>query len=152
MVVAQLVEQSLLAPEIRGSNPAISKNLSTNYTIEETKIKRKKPGMAHLLMSKHCYSKRSSLTFQTDFRLCRDSWRRDCWWDFRRSWGWSPRTRPPAANWSSDRDRPVLAAAAGRDAQGSSAASSLRPLVPCKPNMIAKWWRHILWRCFLATQ
>ena len=48
MVVAQLVEQSLLTPEIRGSNPDIGEILSTNYTIEKTKIKKKSPGMAHL--------------------------------------------------------------------------------------------------------
>ena len=52
--MAQLVERSLPTPEICGSNPDISKILSTNCTIEMTKIKKKRPGMAHL-------KKRSSL-------------------------------------------------------------------------------------------
>ena len=46
--MAQLLERSLLTPEIRGSNPIIGKILSTNCTIEKTKIKKKRPGMAHL--------------------------------------------------------------------------------------------------------
>ena len=41
MVVAQLVERSLLIPEVRGSNPVIDKNLYL-----KTKIKKKRPGMA----------------------------------------------------------------------------------------------------------
>ena len=48
MVVAQLVERSLPTPEIGGSNPDIGKVLSTNCTLEKTKIKKKRPGMAHL--------------------------------------------------------------------------------------------------------
>ena len=48
MVVAQLVEQLLLTPEICGSNPDTSKILSTNCTIEKTKINKEWPGMAHL--------------------------------------------------------------------------------------------------------
>ena len=48
MVVAQMVERSLPIPEIRGTNPDIGEILSTNCTIEETKIKKKKPVMAHL--------------------------------------------------------------------------------------------------------
>ena len=47
VVVAQLVERTLPTPEIRASNPDIGKILSTNCTIEKTKIK-KRPGMAHL--------------------------------------------------------------------------------------------------------
>ena len=46
VVVAQLVEPSILTPEIRGSNPDIGKVLSKNCTITETKIWIKKPGMA----------------------------------------------------------------------------------------------------------
>ena len=46
--VALLVERSLLTPEIRGSNPDISKILSTNCTIEKTKLMKKRLGMAHL--------------------------------------------------------------------------------------------------------
>ena len=40
VVVAQLVEQSLLTPEIPGSNPDIGKTLSTDCTIEKMKIKK----------------------------------------------------------------------------------------------------------------
>ena len=47
-VVAQLVERLLPKPEIRISNPDIGKKLSTKFTIEKTKIKKKRPGMAHL--------------------------------------------------------------------------------------------------------
>ena len=48
VVVAQLVERSLLTPEIRGSNPDIGKVLSTNCTIEKTKIKKKRPEWPNL--------------------------------------------------------------------------------------------------------
>ena len=53
MVVAQLVERSLPTSEIRGSNPDIGKifysRISTNCNkIEKTKIKEKRPGIAHL--------------------------------------------------------------------------------------------------------
>ena len=52
VVVAQLIERSLLRPEIRGSNPVIGKILSTklsaNCIIEKPKIKKKRLGMAHL--------------------------------------------------------------------------------------------------------
>ena len=41
VVVAQLVERSILTPEIRGSNPDIGKILSTNCPTEKTKIKKK---------------------------------------------------------------------------------------------------------------
>ena len=44
--MAQLVEQSLETPEIRGSKLVIGKILSTNGTIEKTKVKKKRPGMA----------------------------------------------------------------------------------------------------------
>ena len=54
--VAQLVEQSLPIPEVRRSNPVISKNLFKNWTffycqpcIEKTKIKKKTPGMSHFI-------------------------------------------------------------------------------------------------------
>ena len=50
VVVAQLVERSLPIPEVRGSNPVIGKNLYRTFTvncIEKTKIKKKRPGMAH---------------------------------------------------------------------------------------------------------
>ena len=48
VVVAQLVERLLTTPEIRNLNPEISKILSTYCNIEKTKIKKKRPGMAHL--------------------------------------------------------------------------------------------------------
>ena len=44
VVVAQLEERSLPTPEILGSNPVGSKNLSTNCTIEKTKNKEKVAG------------------------------------------------------------------------------------------------------------
>ena len=47
VVEAQLVERLLLTPEIRSLNPDISKILATNCTIEKSKIKKKRPGMAH---------------------------------------------------------------------------------------------------------
>ena len=53
--MAQLVEQSLLTPEVRGSNPAIGKIqierlLSTVLRFEKTKIgkRKKRPERAHL--------------------------------------------------------------------------------------------------------
>ena len=54
VVVAQLVERSLPIPEVRGSNPVIGKNLYRTFTvncIEKTKIKKKRPGMAHFFNS-----------------------------------------------------------------------------------------------------
>ena len=52
VVVAQVVERLLPKPEICSSNPVIGKMLSTNLStyciIEKTKIKKKRPGMAHL--------------------------------------------------------------------------------------------------------
>ena len=49
MVMAQLAERSLPTPEVPGLNPNIRKVLSTNCNkIEKTKIKKKRPGMAHL--------------------------------------------------------------------------------------------------------
>ena len=52
VVVAQLVKWSLPTPEVRGSNPVIGKNLYRPITlncIEKTKIKKKRPAMAHFL-------------------------------------------------------------------------------------------------------
>ena len=52
MVVAQLVEQSLLIPEVRSSNPFIGNVLYCTFIlnfIEKTKIKKKRPGMAPFL-------------------------------------------------------------------------------------------------------
>ena len=50
MVVPQLVQRLLAIPGVRSSNPVIGKNLYWTYTInciENTKIKKKRPGMAH---------------------------------------------------------------------------------------------------------
>ena len=50
MVVAQLVEQSLPIPEVHDSNPVIGKKLYRTFTVsfvEKSKIKKKRPGMAH---------------------------------------------------------------------------------------------------------
>ena len=47
MVVAQLVEQSLLAPEIRSSNPVIGNFYLLFILLKKTKVKKKRPGMAH---------------------------------------------------------------------------------------------------------
>ena len=51
VVVTQLVECLLPIPEVCGSNPVIGKNLyrtiNVNF-IEKTKVKKNRPGMAHL--------------------------------------------------------------------------------------------------------
>ena len=55
VVVAQLVERLLPIPEVCGSNPVIGKNLHSTFTvncIEKTKIKKKRPGMAHFFKKK----------------------------------------------------------------------------------------------------
>ena len=44
VVVAHLIERSLSTPEIRGLNPDIGKILSTNSTIEKTKVKKAENG------------------------------------------------------------------------------------------------------------
>ena len=50
VVVAQMVEQMLPPPEIRGLNPDIDEIVTTNCTIEKTKIKKKRPGMAQIFL------------------------------------------------------------------------------------------------------
>ena len=60
-MVAQLVEQLLPTPEIRGSNLVIYQ--SYNRIKEKAKIKKKRPGMVHLkkiLVSQHCKLQSSS--------------------------------------------------------------------------------------------
>ena len=55
VVVAQLVERSILIPEVRGSYPVNSKNFYWTFTVncfEKTKIKKKWLGMAHLFKKK----------------------------------------------------------------------------------------------------
>ena len=50
VVVAQLVEQLLPILEVRCSNPVIGKIYIEHFTVncvEKTKIKKKRPGMAH---------------------------------------------------------------------------------------------------------
>ena len=64
VVVAQLVERSLSIPEVRGSNSDIGKFfywILTVNCIEKTKIKKKRPGLAHFYETKCCKSK--SLSF-----------------------------------------------------------------------------------------
>ena len=55
LVVAQLVERLLKIPEVRGSNPVIGKiyieHLFAVNCIENTKIKKKRPGMVHFQRS-----------------------------------------------------------------------------------------------------
>ena len=46
VVVAQLVERSLMTPEICSSDPGIGEILSSIRTIEKTKINKKWPGIA----------------------------------------------------------------------------------------------------------
>ena len=55
--VAQLVEQSLPIPKVRRSNPIIGKNFYWTFVycqlcIEKTKIKKKRPEMAHFFKKK----------------------------------------------------------------------------------------------------
>ena len=56
MVVAQLVERLLPTPEVRSSNQVIGNKLYlmffTANCIEKTKIKRKRPGLAHFFYKK----------------------------------------------------------------------------------------------------
>ena len=68
VVVAQLVEQSLAIPEVRGSNPVIGKiyieHLFTVNCIEKTKIKKKEAGNGPFLnnggvISTNCSSHRT---------------------------------------------------------------------------------------------
>ena len=51
--MAQLVERSVLTLKVRGSNPVIGKinieHLLTVKCVEKTKIKKKRPGIAHFL-------------------------------------------------------------------------------------------------------
>ena len=54
--MAQLVERLLPVLEIRGSNPVIGKIYIEHFklsTVEKTKIKKKRPGMAHFFKKMH---------------------------------------------------------------------------------------------------
>ena len=68
MVVAQLVERSLLNPEVRGSNPVVGEKLYWKFTvncIEKTKIKKKRPGLS--LFKKHWINETN--------KMCETEWR-----------------------------------------------------------------------------
>ena len=73
VVMAQLVEQSLLTPDVRGSNPVISKlhivHLFTVNCIEKTKIKKKEAGNTIFKNKKNSsvLSRRMQVTFTTFF-------------------------------------------------------------------------------------
>ena len=60
MVVAQLVEQSIPIPEIRGSNPVIGKKTLLNIYCQlywKDEVKKKRPGMTHFTKSSiHAFS------------------------------------------------------------------------------------------------
>ena len=57
VIVVQLVKPLLLILEVHGSNPVIGKiyveHLFTVNCIEKTKIKKKRPGIAHFLKQNH---------------------------------------------------------------------------------------------------
>ena len=89
--VAQSVERSLPIPEVRGSNPVISKNLFIHWTfvycqlcIEKTKIKEKRPGMAHFLKKQWFYLCRRGLGRRGWMGVGRRRRRR--WWTRRRNY------------------------------------------------------------------
>ena len=67
--MAQLVERSFTTQEIRSSNPDISKILSTNCTIEKTKIKKKRPGIAHLKKIKTAVDNNAPISGEPNFSL-----------------------------------------------------------------------------------
>ena len=50
-IVAQFAERTVLTPKVGGSNPVIGKHLFRTFVTidwnEKTKIKKKRPGMAH---------------------------------------------------------------------------------------------------------
>ena len=75
MVVAQLVERPFPIPEVHGSNRVIDKiyieHLFTVNCIEKTKIKKKRPGMAHLRNKGSCKGKRLG---RTSAPLIKDPW------------------------------------------------------------------------------
>ena len=65
VVVAQLVEQEIPALTICSSNSDVGKILSTKGTIEKTKIKKKRPGMARLKKCQGIYSSLDDWTRMT---------------------------------------------------------------------------------------
>ena len=64
MDMAQLAGRSLLVSEVRGLNQVIGELLSeqsfTVNCIEKTKIKEKRPGMAHFLKNSEVYCQRAT--------------------------------------------------------------------------------------------
>ena len=67
VVVVQLVERLLPTPEIRSSNPDIGIILSTYCIILKTKLKKKRPGMAHLLKAKELHASAKSIKILETF-------------------------------------------------------------------------------------
>ena len=76
VVVAQLVERLLPIPGVLGSNSAIEnffiEHLFTVNCIEKTKIKKKRPGMAHFLKNTvfQLTKKRANVSIGKNDRLC----------------------------------------------------------------------------------
>ena len=65
-VAAQLVEQSLLTPELHGLNPVIGKHLYWMFTvnsIEKTKINKKRHGLVHFIKNNWLQSITSTQNF-----------------------------------------------------------------------------------------
>ena len=77
---AQLVEQSLPTPEIRGLNPNIGKTLSSNCTFkkEKTKRKKKRPWMAHLKKGIASYIQQPFGSQNLCFHRESNPWHYDC--------------------------------------------------------------------------
>ena len=75
MVVAQLEVRSLPIPEVPSSNPVVGKiyieHLFTVNCIEKTKIKKKRPRMAHIFLKKAINNCNLLITFETLFCLYR---------------------------------------------------------------------------------
>ena len=55
MVLAQLAEQSLPTPKIRGPNPVIGNFIYNEQFKKKAKMKKKRPGMAKLKLRRHAY-------------------------------------------------------------------------------------------------
>ena len=116
MVVAQLVEQTLPTPEICSSNPDIDKILSTNCTIEKTKIKKKRlewPILKkticycfHVIPQLYMVSPLYTLHLKNSSSYWRFVWR---WWrnELRAYWSkivWCQRTLIELLSWAAWRD------------------------------------------------
>ena len=93
VVVAQLVERSLPIPDVRGSNPVISKNLFIHWTlvycqlcIEKTKIKEKRPGMAHFLKKQKIKKGLFLVTYMPFLHYCFQNRQHQIWWPIGPCW------------------------------------------------------------------